>query len=164
LIQPVVREARQLNPNLPVSNIATMTQHLELSVGNARALAALISSFGLLALLLALVGVYGVMSYSVVRRTHEFGIRVALGARTSTILGMVLGQGLRMTGIGIVAGLLLASGVTRVLSGFLYGVSPLDPVAFAGVSLALAVTAVLACFVPARRAATVEPMVVLRAE
>jgi predicted permease len=164
LIQPVMREARQLNPNLPVSNIATMTQHLELSVGNARALAALISSFGLLALLLALLGVYGVMSYSVVRRTHEFGIRMALGARTSTILGMVLGQGLRMTGIGIVAGLLLASGVTHVLSGFLYGVSPLDPVAFAGVALALAVTAVLACFVPARRAATVEPMAVLRAE
>jgi predicted permease len=164
LIQPVLHEVRQLSPNLPVSTIATVTQHLGLSVGSARALAALVGGFGLLALLLALVGVYGVMSYSVARRTHEFGIRVALGARGSAIVGMVLSQGLRMTVIGVAAGLLLALGVTRVLSGFLHEVSPLDPVVFAAVSLALAATALLACFIPARRAASVDPTTALRAE
>ncbi len=164
LIQPVLHETRQMNPNLPVSGIATMSRHLSLSLGGARALAGLVGSFGLLALALALVGVYGVMSYSVSRRTQEFGIRMALGARGAAIIGMVLGQGLRMTMIGIVAGLLLALGVTRVLSGFLHEVSPLDPAVFGAVSLALAAVALLACFLPARRAASVDPTAALRAE
>jgi ABC-type antimicrobial peptide transport system permease subunit len=124
----------------------------------------MVSLFGALALLLALVGVYGVMAYSVVRRTREIGIRTALGAEPGTVLRMILREGLTMTLGGAALGFLLALGIGRAFSGMLYQVSPLDPVAFTLAAAMLVATALLACWLPARRAAKVDPIVALRNE
>jgi predicted permease len=164
MIAPVLGEIRRMDSNLPVSNIMTMNQLLEYSLADAKGKATLVGVFGLIALALAMVGVYGVMSFSVSQRTQEFGIRMALGARRGEILKMVLSQGMRLTLIGVVVGLAIALGVTRVISGLLYEVSVLDPVVFASVPLALAAVAALACYFPARWATRVDPMAALRYE
>jgi putative ABC transport system permease protein len=114
------------------------------------------------ALLLAAVGIYGVMAYSVGRRAHEIGVRMALGARAAEVFAMVVGQGLRLSGWGAALGLVGALGLSRVLAGLLHGVSPTDPLTFAAVTLLLTAVAALACFLPARRAARVDPLVALR--
>jgi len=124
----------------------------------------LVGCFGLLALLLASIGMYGVISYSVMQRTPEIGVRIALGAQRTQIFVMILQQASRVALIGIVLGLIVAFGATRLMTRFLYGVQPADPMTFGAVSLLLGFVALLACYVPARRAMKLDPMVALRCE
>ncbi len=124
----------------------------------------LLGTFAALALLLAAIGIYGVMSYSVEQRTHEIGIRMALGCGRAAMARLVVGQGMLMAGIGIAAGLAAAFGLTRLLSALLFGVAPTDVLTFASVALALAAVAFLACYLPAHRATRVEPIIALRYE
>ena len=124
----------------------------------------LLAALALLAVGLALIGVYGVVSYTVAQRTREIGIRVALGASQRAVIGLVLGSGARWTLIGVAAGLVASAAVTRSLLGMLFGVTPLDPPTFIAVSFVFALVAALASYVPARRAAKVDPSIVLRYE
>jgi putative ABC transport system permease protein len=126
--------------------------------------AALLTLFGGLALVLAALGVYGVLSYSVNQRTREIGIRMAMGAERSHMLRLVVGQGVRLAGVGVVLGILAALVAMRQLSGLLFGVSPYDPVTFGAVALLLMLVALLACYIPARRAICIDPLVALRHE
>ena len=130
----------------------------------ARMGAGLLSLFGLLVLLLAAIGIYGVMAYSVSQRTHEIGIRMALGAAQSDVLNLVVRQGVRLTAIGLGVGLVAAFLVTRLVASLLFGVSATDPVTFGGVALILGVIGSLACYLPACRATRVDPLEALRIE
>ncbi|MGH9855840.1 MAG: FtsX-like permease family protein, partial [Blastocatellia bacterium] len=158
------REFQQLDATLPVFNVRTMVEHMAMPLFPARVAATLLGGFGLLALALAAIGIFGVMSYAVTQRTREIGIRMALGAPALGIFKLVVGQGVKTTALGLGIGLACAFAGTRLMSGFLYGVSALDVVTFAGVSLLLALVALLACYIPARRAMRVDPMVALRRE
>jgi predicted permease len=160
-----VREAiHSIDPDLPLAKVATLTTLVDDSLSQPRFAMLLLASFGLLALLLASTGMYGVISYSVAQRTQEIGIRMALGAERRNVFGMVLGQGAQLAGLGIALGLVAALGVTRLMASFLYGVQPTDPLTFAIVSLLLGGTALLACYLPARGATRVDPLVALRHE
>ena len=141
-----------------------MSQYLEYSVGSARLPATLVGAFGILALVLATVGLYGVMSYNVSQRTREFGVRMAIGATRGGVTRMVLMSGLRTILIGVAIGVLLSTGFTRLLSGFLYEVRALDPIVLALVSAMLLAVGQLASYVPARRASKTDPLVALRLE
>jgi len=160
-LRKVVQET---NPALPQIEIATMSGLVDRSLGTDRLIAMLSSCFGVLALLLASIGLYGVMSYAVTRRTNEIGIRMALGARRGNVLGLVLGHGSKLTLLGVAIGILGALGLTRFLSSLLFGVKPTDPLTFLVVSLVLAGVALLASYIPARRATKVDPIVALRYE
>jgi putative ABC transport system permease protein len=160
----VRKEVYRLDKNQPVAEVATMEEVVRNSIGARRILAALMGSFAVLALVLAGVGIYGVMAYSVVQRRHEIGIRVAMGASRAAILRMILGQGLRLLVIGLAVGLAGAVGLSRVIASQLYGVSALDPLTFCGVVVVLASLALLACYLPARRAVKGNPMDALRYE
>jgi len=164
LLAVAQRESRALDPDLPAPTIAAAGQLLDRSVGGTKALMIMVGAFGLLATTLAMVGLYGVMSYSVSRRTHEFGVRRALGAEGRSIVTMVLMRGLRTTLVGVAAGLALAFAVTRLLSASLYRVDALDPVVFASVPVILVTTALIAALVPALLASRVDPIEALRAE
>ena len=134
------------------------------SIGDWRFYMNLLGIFAAVAILLAAVGIYGVMSYSVNERTHEIGIRMALGAHSSDVLGLVAKLGIKLTAIGLAIGIAMALALTRLISAFLYGVKPSDPLTYAAVALALAAVALLACYIPARRASRVDPMVALHYE
>jgi len=152
------------DPDLPLAKITTLTTLVNDSLSQPRFAMLLLAAFSLLALLLASIGMYGVISYAVAQRLQEIGIRMALGAERRNVVGMVLGQGARLAGLGMAIGLLVALGVTRLMSSFLYGIGSTDPFTFAAVSLLLLATALLACYLPARRATRVDPMVALRHE
>jgi putative ABC transport system permease protein len=148
----------------PVWRVRPVTQSIEGALGTRTFIMRLLASFALVAVLLATIGVYGVMSYAVARRTQEMGIRMALGARSNQVVGMVLRQGMRTIALALVIGLAVALAATRVLETQLYGVERLDPLTFAAVPLALALVALCACYLPARRASRVNPVTALRAE
>jgi putative ABC transport system permease protein len=153
----------ELNPEIS-PGFRTLSGIYSASLGSRRFNVILVGCFGMLALLLAAVGVFGVMAYSVSRRTHEIGVRVALGARSRDVLTMILGQGLRTILIGVAIGFAGSLAITRTLQSLLFGVTATDLVTFAAVILLLVTTALLACYIPARRAAKVDPMVALRYE
>ena len=157
-------EINALDSNLPLTGVKTMQEHMRLPLAPAKLLALLSSTFGILALLLASIGLYGVMAYVVGSRTREIGIRMALGAQTSGVRRLVIVQGMRLALTGVAVGVVAALALTRVLSGVLYGVSATDPFTFAGVVVLLASVALLACLVPAWRATKVDPLVALRYE
>jgi predicted permease len=163
-----VREAvREIDSNLPISSMKTQVEQANETLSMERLFAKLLSLFGILALLLAAVGLYGVMAYSVSQRTHEIGVRMALGATRRTVMQMVLSQGMFLTVIGIAVGLAGAYVLTKyleTLTTMLFGVEPRDPVTFSAIALFLAVIAFLACLIPARRATKVDPLVALRYE
>ncbi len=164
LASAVKKVVIELDPDLPVTDVMTMNQVLEQSMGDARFYMNLFGIFAGIALLLAVVGIYGVMSYFVSERTHELGIRMALGALPSDLLSLVGKLGLKLTLIGVVIGIGLAIGLTRLIAGVLVDVKPTDPMTYAAVAVVLIGIASLACYIPARRAAKVDPMVALRYE
>jgi putative ABC transport system permease protein len=164
LASSIRAEVARIDPALPLFDVKTMEEHMGVSLFPARVAALLLGGFGLLALLLAAMGVYGVVSYSVAQRTREIGIRLALGARARDVLRLVAGRGMALVIAGLVAGLAVALVLTRFMEGVLYGVSATDALTFTLVVFLLAAVALLACLVPARRATKVDPMVALRHE
>jgi putative ABC transport system permease protein len=161
LTNAVRREVRVLDPQVPVANVRTIDRLMSEAVAQPRFRSMLLGSFSAVALLLAGIGIYGVMAYSVTQRTQEIGIRMALGAQTGDVLQLVVRQGLTLTLIGIAAGLLGALAATRLIASLLFDVRPNDLMTFAAISALLALVALLACLVPARRAAKVNPLVAL---
>jgi ABC-type antimicrobial peptide transport system permease subunit len=154
----------ELNNNLPLFDVKTQTERIERLLLNERMLARLASLFGLLALLLACIGIYGLLAYEVARRTREIGIRAALGAQRFDVLKLVGKQGLALVIAGALLGIAGAVGVTRPLQSLLFGVQPTDPLTLLAVSVLLLVVGLAACYIPARRATKVDPMVALRYE
>lgn len=162
---PTVRSTvQELDRQLPLVQVQTIAQVLDQALWAARFGASLLLVFGLLALTLAAVGIYGVMSYTVEQRRQELGIRMALGAQKRDVLRLVLGQGAALAGAGSLLGLAVAFFISRAISALLFGVHALDPLTFSIVPVVLISVALLACFLPARRATRVDPLVALRYE
>ena len=153
-----------VDPGLPIAKVSTMATLVGDSMTQPRFTMLLLAAFGALALILASIGIYGVISYGVAQRTQEIGIRLALGAQPRNVFAMVLGQGARLAGLGVVLGFGAAFGVTQLMASLLFGVQPTDPITFAAVPALLMAVALLACYLPARRATRVDPMVALRYE
>ena len=160
----VRRDVASLDPALPIVNLRTMEEVRGVSLSGPRFLMVLISSFSAVALLIALIGVYSVMAYAVTQRYREIGVRVALGADPLSVVGMVLRQGMAPAIVGIGIGLAGGLAAARVLRAFLFQVGPGDPVTIGAVTLSVGLVALIACYLPARRAAGVDPVVALRAE
>lgn len=159
----VRREVQKLDPHLPIAS-STLVEKLSLPLLPARIVASILGGFGLLALILAAIGIYGVMSYGVTQRTHEIGVRMALGAQQKDVLKLVIRQGLALTGIGVAIGLIAALALSQLLRSLLFGVSATDPLTFVGITFLLVFVTFMACFLPARRAARVNPLKALRHE
>jgi ABC-type antimicrobial peptide transport system permease subunit len=166
--QTVLRSIRnivtELDPDLPVFDVRTMEDHMGVALLPARLGGTVLGLFGVLGLILAAVGIYGVMAYSVSQRKREIGIRVALGADRSRVLRLVVGEGMRLAVFGTILGVIGALGAAQLVKGMLYNVGAVDPVSFLGVPSLLVVVATLAVYLPARRAAGVEPMRALKAD
>jgi putative ABC transport system permease protein len=160
----VREQVQSVDPTLPVTDGQTLIETVSASLAERRFSMEMVALFALSALLLAGLGIYGVISFMVSERTHEIGIRIALGAERNSILQMVLRQGLRLTVAGAAVGLLGSLIVSNLMAGLLFGVRPTDPLTFAGVALLLVAVAVLACYLPARRAVRVDPLIALRHE
>ena len=155
---------REIDSRIPITYEKTVAQHLAFALWPSWMGAILLGSLGVLALVLASMGVYGVMAYSVSQRTRELGIRMALGAQGSQVIRLVLRQGMLLAVIGLILGLFVAFGSTRLASSFLYGVNPSDPTIFVGVTVLLGAAAFAACYFPARRALKIDPIIALRFE
>jgi ABC-type antimicrobial peptide transport system permease subunit len=162
LAAPILRAVSSLDAALPVVKLQTMDEVFADAIGRPRLLAQLLSIFAGLALLLAAIGAYGVLSYMVAERRREIGIRMALGADRRSVLRMVLGQGMSLAAVGIVVGLTMAFAVNRLLASLLFGVKPTDPLTIAGVVSLIGVVALVASYMPAHAATRVDPMIVLR--
>jgi putative ABC transport system permease protein len=158
------RDTRAIDKDLPVTDIAAMPEIVDASVAQPRFQTLLLGLFGALALILAAVGIYGVISYSVIQRTHEIGIRVSLGAQPGQVLRLVMGQGAKLALAGIIIGAAAAHALTRLMRSLLFEVSPADPFTFAAIAALLVTVALAACYIPARRAIRVDPMTALRYE
>ena len=162
---PAVRDVvNRADKNLPLFQVRTQTERIEELLTQERVVARLSSFFGLLALLLACIGLYGLLSYEVARRTREIGIRMALGAERSDVTKLILARGIKLTIAGVIAGVAVGLALTRVMSSLLYEVKPADLPTYVAVSLLLAAVALLASSIPARRATKVDPIVALRYE
>ncbi len=161
---PVQKTIAELDPQLPVSDVLTLQQIIQRSIGNARLGAGLVLAFAVLSLMLASVGLYGVLSYLTIQRTGEIGVRMALGAQRRQVLRLMLGDGLRPALYGLVLGLAASAGAVRLIQSMLYGTRPLDPAIFAAVAATLLLVAALACLIPAWRASQIDPMQALRTE
>lgn len=162
LVAPIRAAVNDLDPDIPIFDVKTLREHVSISVLPARMAAMLLGILGVLTLILAGVGIYGVMAYSVGQRTHEIGIRVSVGAQQSDILRMLLVQGLRLVLVGIGLGIALAFGLTRFASSLLYGVSSTDPLTFVGIAVLLGAISLVAIFIPARRAMRLDPRIAMR--
>ena len=164
LVPAIRRVVAEINPNLPLRDVTTESQQIDRLLFQERLIARLSAFFGLLALVLACIGLYGLLSYEVARRTREIGIRMALGAQVGDVLRLVVTQGFALALVGAVVGIGVALGVTRYLASMLYDVRANDPVTIIAVSVVLALVALAACYIPARRATHVDPIVALRHE
>ena len=155
---------REVDADLPIFDVKTMADALSESVSQPRFYAILLGSFAAIALIIAALGIYGVISYAVSQRTRELGIRIALGAQRERVVRLVIGQGLTLTLVGIAIGIVGAYALTRLITSLLFGVAPADPLTFAVVALLFVAVACLASYLPARRAAAVDPIIAMRAE
>jgi putative ABC transport system permease protein len=164
LVGSIRNEVKKLDSDLPLTNVATMDQRLANAVSQPRFRTTLIVLFAIVALILACVGIYGVISYSVAQRTHEIGIRMALGARGVDVLRMIVRQAVLMAGVGVVLGLSISFALGSLMVKLLFGVAPRDPLTFIATAILLAGTAVLASYIPARRASKVDPLIALRSD
>jgi predicted permease len=164
MVPTLRREVQSLDKDLPLLHVKTLDEYVDDSIADTRFETVLLGAFGVLALVLTAVGLFGVISYTVVQRTREVGVRLALGAAPGAIAGMIVKNGVWLAGVGVGIGLAAAFGLTRLMRSLLYGVSPLDPITFFGVPIVLFGVALVATYVPARRAAKVDPMVALRYE
>jgi ABC-type antimicrobial peptide transport system permease subunit len=162
MLAAVRREIQALDASLPLYNVKTLEEQKSNSLYAPRLAAALLTIFGLLALLLAAVGLYGIMSYSVNRRRREIGIRLAVGAQSYEVRRLVMVEGLTLVVVGLALGLVGAVSLTRLIQCFLYGVTSTDPVAFGGATILLAIVAMLANYIPARHASRIDPMIAIR--
>jgi putative ABC transport system permease protein len=162
MLDSIMREARAASQKVPIVSGITLRQHMRLALSLDRMVVALLGNLGLLGMFLAAVGLYGVVSYAVSRRTHEIGIRMALGAERGDVTKLVQAEGVRLILLGILVGVVIALGVARTMSSMLYGIRPTDPVAFAGGCLVVIAISLLASYIPARRATNVDPMQALR--
>ncbi|HQR36613.1 MAG TPA: ABC transporter permease, partial [Blastocatellia bacterium] len=164
MIPAIVREIQTVDPEMPAFDVATMDQRMSDFLARRRFSMVLLGVFAAIAMLLAAVGIYGVMSYSVNQRTHEIGIRVALGASSRDVVRLIIGQGMTLALTGAAIGLVFALALTRFLGALLFGIHAIDPLTFFSVALLLVGVALLACWIPARRATKVDPMIALRCE
>jgi ABC-type antimicrobial peptide transport system permease subunit len=164
VLRPIGQTVHDLDPTLPFSDVATIDELVGRALDQPRSISFLVASFAVVALVLSIVGIYGVMAYYVQQHAKDIGIRVALGGKPRSVIGLIVGQGMMVVGAGVAIGLAVAVLVTRLLSSLLFGVGTSDVVTFAGVTALLLGVALAACAVPAGRAVAVEPAVVLRNE
>ena len=164
MLQTIRQKVHDLDPELPLATVRTMDEWVSSSAMQPRLSALIVGVFAAMAVLIAAIGIYGVLAYSVTQRTREIGLRIALGARREGVVRLIVKEGMTVAAIGIGTGLVGASGLGRAVNSLVYGLAPRDPLTFAGVAAMLAFVALAASVLPARRAARVDPIVALREE